>query len=464
MRRHWDEEADVVVAGGGLAGHCAALETAASGAEVLLLEKQEKTGGSTMISGGSFGFAGTGLQRKHGIEDSDALLFEDLRKVGGYLNDEALVRAYVSHQLDTYHWLASHGVAYERIFLASGQSVPRGHSRNPREVLEILAASGAASGRVRTRTSVRVKRLVRESVCSPVEGVEVEECGTARTIHARRGVVLASGGFSRSEALLALFAPTQAGALRAGGAGNTGDGLLMAWHLGAGMKDMGHIKGTFGGHPSASPDQHALMLPIYVGAIAVNAKGERFIDESKSYKLIGDAVLKQPEALGFQVFDQRIFDKGNPGIPTMAFQAKYAQGQILRADTVEALAAAAGIDAQGLARTIAAYNGAVDAGADAAFGRFGLSTGYGTLARIDQPPFYAYPSRSVIVATYCGVAVDAQMRVRDVFDTVIPGLYAAGEVTGGLHGSAYMTGSGLGKACIFGRIAARSAVAGGKPA
>ncbi len=464
MTRRWNEEADVIVAGGGLAGHCAALEAAASGVEVLLLEKQEKTGGSTVISGGSFGFAGTELQRKHGIEDSDAVLFEDLRKVGGYLNDESLVRAYVSHQLDTYHWLASHGVAYERIFLAAGQSVPRGHSRNPREVLEILAARAAASGRVRTRTSVRVKRLLREGVGSPVQGVEVEDRGEARTIRARRGVVLASGGFSRSEALLALFAPTQSGALRAGGPGNTGDGLLMAWHLGAGMKDMGHIKGTFGGHPSAAPDQHALMLPIYVGAIAVNAKGERFVDESKSYKLIGDAVLKQPEALGFQVFDQSIFDKGNPGIPTMAFQAKHALGQVLRADTLDALAAAAGIDAQGLARTIAAYNSAVDAGADAAFGRCGLSTGYGKLARIDQPPYYAYPSRSVIVATYCGVSVDAQMRVCDVFDTAIPGLYAAGEVTGGLHGSAYMTGSGLGKACIFGRIAARSAVAGGMAA
>jgi succinate dehydrogenase/fumarate reductase flavoprotein subunit len=233
----------------------------------------------------------------------------------------------------------------------------------------------------------------------------------------------------------------------------------MAWHLGAGMRDMGYIKGTFGGHPAAGPGEHALMLPIYVGAIAVNSKGERFIDESKSYKLIGDAVLDQPDALGFQIFDQKIFDKGQPGIPTMAFQDKFAQGQVISAPTIVELAQKMGIDGAGLAKTLATYNAFVEDGKDQQFGRDGLSNHYGALAKIDTAPFYAYPSKSVIVATYCGVSVDPQMRVRDVFGTVIPNLFAAGEVIGGLHGNAYMTGSSLGKASIFGRLAGRSAVA-----
>jgi fumarate reductase flavoprotein subunit len=456
MARSWNEEADVVVVGGGLAGHCAAIELAEQGADVLLVEKESRVGGSTVLSGGSFAFAGTDLQRKNGIEDSSELLFDDLRKVGGYGNDEALVRAYVDHQLDTYHWLAARGVAFDKIFLAAGQSVPRGHSRNPREVIDILAGRAAATGRVRTRVASPVRSLVRSQDGAPVEGVQVEAAGKTRSIRALRGVVLTSGGFSRSDELLKLFAPAQAATQRAGGPGNTGDGLLMAWHLGAGMKDMGYIKGTFGGHPAAGPGEHALMLPIYVGAIAVNAKGERFIDESKSYKLIGDAVLKQPDAIGYQIFDQRIFDKGNPGIPTMAFQAKYALGQVISAPTLAELSRKMGIDAGGLARTVAAYNAFVEEGNDPDFGRDGLGTSYGKLAKIDMAPFYAYPSKSVIVATYCGVAVDAQMRVRDVFDAVIPNLYAAGEVIGGLHGNAYMTGSSLGKASIFGRIAARS--------
>jgi len=327
----WDEEADVVVVGGGLAGHCAALEAAGRGGQVLLLEKESAIGGSTVLSGGSFAFAGTALQRREGVEDSDALLEDDLRRVGENGNDPEVVRAYVRHQLGTFHWLETHGVAFDKLFLAAGHSVPRAHSRNPREVLTLLAEAAARTSRVATRCSAPVRRLVRPALEGAVEGVLAECGGRRRAIRARRGVVLASGGFSRNDRLLELFAPSQAKTMRAGGPGNTGDGLLMAWHLGAGMRDMGFIKGTFGGHPASKPGEHALMLPIYVGAIAVNAKGERFISESKSYKLIGDAVLQQPDAIGFQVFDQTIYDKGTPGIPTMAFQAKHALGQVVSA-------------------------------------------------------------------------------------------------------------------------------------
>lgn len=456
----WDEEAELVVVGGGLAGHCAALDAASTGSEVLLLEKEAQVGGSTVVSGGSFAFAGTELQRANGVEDSDALLFEDLRRVGENGNDEAIVRAYVANQLDTYHWLAEQGVVYDKLFLAAGHSVPRAHSRNPREVIDILAGVAARSGRVTTSTSSPVRRLIRAGIDGPVEGVFAEAKGRWRAIRALRGVVLTSGGFSRNDQLLKLFAPSQTASMRAGGPGNTGDGMIMAWHLGAGLRDMGYIKGTFGGYPDAQPGEHALMLPIYVGAIAVNTQGERFISESKSYKLIGDAVLNQPDAIGFQIFDQRIYDKGTPGIPTMAFQAKHAMGQVSSAPTLAELAKRFGIDPEGLERTVAEYNAAVDGGEDRHFGRVGLSMEYGKLERIDTPPFYGYPSKSVIVATYCGLSVDPQMRVRDVFDEAIQNLYAAGELIGGLHGNAYMTGSSLGKAAIFGRIAARSACAG----
>jgi fumarate reductase flavoprotein subunit len=205
------------------------------------------------------------------------------------------------------------------------------------------------------------------------------------------------------------------------------------------------------------------MLPIYVGAIAVNALGQRFIDESKSYKLIGDAVLRQPDAIGYQIFDQRIFDRGQRGIPTMDFPEKFARGQVVKANTLRALATALRIDATGLARTVAEYNAGVDSGMDPRFGRDGLSNHYGELAKIAAPPFYGYPSTSMMLATYCGVAVDAKMRVRDAFDEVIPGLCAAGEVMGGLHGGAYMTGSAIGKAAIFGRLAARTLLATDAP-
>jgi flavocytochrome c len=456
----WDETVDAIVVGGGMAGYCAALELVERGVEVTLLEKQSEVGGSSVLSGGSFAFAGTDLQRAQGIDDSSELLFDDLRRVGNYENDEPLVRAYVDHQLATYYWLGEHGVKYEKLFLAAGQSVPRSHSRNPREVLEIVAGRAQASGRLRTLLSCPVKKLVRGASDSPVDGVVIAAGASTRMLRARTGVLLASGGFSRSDQLLRIFAPAQLATQRAGGAGNFGDGLMMAWQLGAGMRDMGSIKGTFGGYPNAKPGEHSILLPIYVGAIAVNVHGQRFIDESKSYKLIGDAVLQQAGAIGFQIFDQPIFERGQRGIPAMDFPAKFERGQIVKADSLDELAQKLGIDSDGLAKTIGEYNAAVDIGIDQRFGRDGLSNHYGKLATICDAPFYGYPSSSMMLATYCGLAVDAAMRVCDAFGEAIPHLYAAGEVIGGLHGHAYMTGSALGKAAIFGRLAGSSMVAG----
>jgi flavocytochrome c len=456
----WHDAADVIVVGGGMAGHCAALELVEAGVGVTLLEKEPEIGGSSVLSGGSFAFAGTDLQRKMGIEDSSKLLFDDLRRVGNYENDEALVGAYADNQLETYYWLAEHGVRYDKCFLAAGQSVPRSHSRNPREVLDLISRRAAASGRLVTSLSTPVKRLVRATTDGPVEGVVAEFNGAARSVRARLGVLLTTGGFSRSDRLLQIFAPAQVATQRAGGAGNFGDGLVMAWQLGAGMRDMGCIKGTFGGCPDAKAGEHSILLPIYVGAIAVNADGQRFIDESKSYKLIGDACLQQPGAMGYQIFDQQIFERGQPGIPTMDFPAKFERGQIVRAQTLSDLARLLSIDADGLSKTIGEYNAAVDLGVDARFGRDGLSNHYGELAKICEPPFYGYPSTSMMLATYCGLSVDASMAVCDAFGGVIRNLYAAGEVIGGLHGNAYMTGSAIGKAAIFGRLAGKSLLAG----
>jgi flavocytochrome c len=452
------ETVDVVVVGGGLAGHSAALEAAAHGARVLLLEGEPGIGGATVLSGGSFAFAGTPLQAQLGYRDSPELLYEDLRRVGGYRNDEALVRVYVEQQLDAWRWLAGLGVTFERVFIASGQSVPRAHSRNPTDVLARVASAAVARG-VEVRCAARVRRLLRAAIDGPVVGVEVAEAGGVRRIAARRGVIVATGGFSRNERLLETFAPSQAHAQRMGSPGNRGDGLLMAWALGAGVRDMGYIKGTFGSHPNAGPEDHFILFPIYAGAIAVNRDGMRFTDESRSYKLIGDACLQQPGYAAFQVFDSRIFAASREGIPAMDFAADLAVGRVVEAPTLEALASTAGIDADALRRTIGEYNAAIaDHGPDA-HGRTSLCNGFGDLVPIAQPPFYVYPSTSVVLATYCGLAIDAGTRVLDVFDKPIEGLYAAGGVTGGFHGVAYMTGTANGKATVFGRIAGRAVAA-----
>jgi fumarate reductase flavoprotein subunit len=138
------------------------------------------------------------------------------------------------------------------------------------------------------------------------------------------------------------------------------------------------------------------------------------------------------------------------------------EGLMYKADSLEALARLIEIPPEILRRTVDEYNAGVDAGLDAAFGRKALVHKHGALVRIDTAPFYAYPSTAAVFGTYCGLAVDADTHVLDVYGERIPGLLAAGEIVGGFHGGAYMTGSALGKAAVFGRIAARTALKGAR--
>jgi fumarate reductase flavoprotein subunit len=450
---------DLLVIGGGAAGFAAALEAANAGISVLLLEKTADIGGSSAMSGGCLAFAGTDLQKVEGIEDSSELLRSDLIEVGQHDNDESLVDTYVRHQLDTYEWLRGHGVAFSpSLESSSGQSVPRVHTVDPADMVRTLAARCVATGRVEVLMSTRAVRLVRHGEDASVTGVVAEGPAGTLTIEPRQGVVLASGGFCRNAELVHRFAPHYAEAVFIGGEGNVGDGLLMAWKLGADLRDMAYIKGTFGKHPTDEHNNHSC-LAVYKGAIAVNQEGRRFVDESISYKLLGDAVMSQPYHTSYQIFDEPIFRSGDDRVRILDFSRRLEEGLLVQADTLETLARQIEVPAEGLLATVARYNRSVDDGHDVEFGRKTLVHRHGTLRRIEDGPFYAYPSTAAVFGTYCGLRIDAQMKVIDVFDQPIAGLYAAGEVVGGFHGGAYMTGSALGKALVFGRIAARTAIA-----
>ncbi|MBI4191010.1 MAG: flavocytochrome c [Betaproteobacteria bacterium] len=449
----------LLVVGGGLAGFSAALEAAEQGAEATLIEKLDAIGGSSAMSGGCLAFAGTDVQQACGVEDSNALLKRDLIETGQHDNDPSLVDAYVDHQLETYRWLRAHGVEFSQsIEASSGQSVPRVHTVDPADMVRLLAARCRASGRVTVLMSTPAKRLLRHDEASPVTGVTAVGPDGDMTIQTSDGVVLASGGFCRNPELVNRFAPQYAEAVFVGGSGNVGDGLLMAWKLGADMRDMAYIKGTFGKHPVDTRNNHSC-LAVYKGAIAVNQEGLRFVDESISYKLLGDAVMRQSYHTAYQIFDQPIFESGDDRVRILDFGRRMEEGLIVKADTLEALARQIEVPWDALRETVERYNRGADAGHDPQFGRKTLVHNHGELRRIEQGPFYAYPSTAAVFGTYCGLRIDHAMRVIDVFGECIPGLYAAGEVVGGFHGGAYMTGSALGKAAVFGRLAARSAVA-----
>jgi len=452
---------DLIVVGAGMAGHSAALEAARLGGRVLLLEKTGQYGGSSRMCGGAFAFAGTKVQKDNDIPDSAQLLEEDLMKAGKYRNDRNLVHTYAQKQYEAYEWLQSLGIVFDKVTLSGSQSVPRNHNVDPVEVLETLHENCLRSG-VTFRADAPVHRLRTQG-----EGDELTVTGvvldSGETIASRCGVVLATGGFSRSAELVERFVPHLRDARPMGGYGNTGDGLRMAWALGADLRDMATVKGTFGA-PYIAPDRAIedsvprLVSAMYRGAIVVNKLGRRFANESISYKDIGDRCLQQPEAMGFQIFDQTVMDQSAP-LPTVVnFRAALEAGMIKRADTIPELAGMLGVDAGALAETIESYNRACAGLQEDEQGRTSLSTGYGKPTPIINGPFYGYPCTTGLTSTYCGLHTDENARVLNVYDEPIRGLYATGEIMGGFHGESYMSGSSLAKGCVFGRLAASHAL------
>lgn len=452
-------EADVVIVGGGLAGHSAAIEVSKAGGRVALLEKMPEIGGSTVLSGGSFAFAGTPEQAEQGIEDSPERLRRDL--IACAARDQALelIDVYVEHQLDAYRLLRELGVVFDSVQFSSNQSVPRSHPTSPARIMELMSQHLRRQYGVVAQTSTPVSALLRAPDDGRIVAISARHGGRAVEYRAQQGIILASGGFSQSPELMSMLAPQLKHVLLTGGAGNQGDGLKMAWAHGAAIADIDALVPTFGAlqEPTLS-EPNTILLAYYRGGIVVNRKGERFVDESKSYKTIGKASMEQEGACGFQIFDQKVMDLSVRSPKTLDFQRAYDLGRVAAADTLAQLARQIGLDPQILERTVSDYNDGILRRLDR-FGRRHLSNQVGEAFPIERPRYYAYATVPYMATTYAGIKVDSRMRVIDIWGQPIDGLYAAGEVIGGAHGRGYMTGASLGKALIFGRVAARSAIA-----
>ncbi|WP_181779050.1 FAD-dependent oxidoreductase [Pseudonocardia pini] len=454
---------DVVVVGAGLAGNAAALTAAEAGATVCLLEKGEAYGGTSVKAGGGLVFAGTDLQDEAGVRDDAEGLRTAIMDAGRGRSDPDTVEAYLDHQLDTYRWMSERGVAFDYFPDLVPRRLNRLHGTAPGHATEVLHRCSLAHPGVRYRVRTRGKRLVR-GADGVVGGIVVESDGTEAVLTARRGVVLASGGFVRSDDLVATFAPEWLLTTRMGGTANTGDGLRMAWALGAAVADMAYVEASFGASIPNFPDvadtpgvEPTLLYPNSQGAVVVNREARRFADETLPYKELSAICVQQPDGIAFMVFDAAVMDRSLPTPSPADFSTALADGRLVEADTLEGLAEKVGLSPDALVSTIRRYNGHVDAGNDPDFGRPVDGSPASGGGRIDTGPFYAYPCRCGLTTTYCGLRVDRSLRVVDVFGEPIEGLFAAGEVVGGFHGAGYYSGTGLGKAAVFGRGAGLAA-------
>ena len=488
-----DERIDVLVVGGGLAGLSAALAARESGASVRLIERAPKTerGGNTRFANGAL------RATYHGIDDIHRLLPdltpEQMAKTdfGTYLPeryladmvrvtegrvDPILSRIMVDESYDVLCWLMSFGVRYDPLWSAQAPPVD-GHVRFYGG--SAVEARGYGAGLVKTLYAALEERGV--VVTYGVRAIDLLRTGrgiggaAVRTRNgktyeiAARSVVLAAGGFeSNVEWRTRYLGPGWDLASVRGTRFNTGDGLRMALEAGA------QPFGQWSGCHAASWARHApphgdvtieekFKRDDFMHGIFVNAQGRRFVDEGAdlralTYAKYGRVVMEQPGSVAWQIFDAQTVpllsdDYRNPSVPP------------IRADTIDELAARLeGVNGAALLATVAEYNAAVqtavphDPSRKDGRGTVGLTIPKSNWATtIDRPPFEAHPVSFGITFTFGGVRIDAAGRVLDTEGAVIPGLFAAGEMIGGVFYFNYPGGSGLVSAAVFGRLAGRSA-------
>ena len=488
------ESYDVVVVGAGNAALCAALAASESGARVVVLERAAKRehGGNSRFTMASMRFAYDGAEDLAEVaplsaEDraradfgsyTAAQYLADLDRTSGGRTDPALAQTLVAESRGTMRWIAGKGVRF--VPLWNNQSFVGDDGRHhfwggltlqaerggPGLVLGLRRA--ACKAKIRIIHETRAVGLVRQR--AGIEAVEVEQGGERRRIGAR-SVVLACGGFEANADWRAehLGGPWRFAKVR-GTRHNTGDGIAMA--LAAGARAAGQWSGCHAVQwDRSAPDtgdlrvRHAFQKHSYPLGILVNARGERFVDEgfdfrNYTYARYGRAVLEQPGRFAWQIFDART-------MPLLRdeYHAKHAT----RADagTLEELARKLdGVDAERFLHTVREWNAAVDERTpfDPAVkdGRrtHGLAIDKTNWANpIDRPPFAAFAVTCGITFTYGGLAIDARARVLDENGKPIPGLYAAGELVGGLFWDNYPGGAGLMAGSVFGRRAGGEAAA-----
>lgn len=460
----WDESYDVVVIGSGFSGLSAAYEARKAGASVALLEKMPSLGGNSAISGGIWSIGGTAEQAEAGIEDSPEKLERDMLAAGLDMNHVELTRKVARDSLDALQWsIEEIGVEYrEGLVHLGGHSVPRSLSTQQgtgagitRPLIERLRENG-----VEPRTRVMLERLLRDGN-GRVKGVVIREgvpfpddgSGEIRTVRAARAVVLATGGFGNDLTFRRIQDPRLTDAIETTNQpGATAESLRAALNIGCTPVQLSWIQ--LG--PWTSPDERGLGRGPFF-AIACTVHGiwldtrtvRRFVDELADRKIRADAII----AVGnetISIMDSKGADLTDPDL----IEDLLERDVVMRFDSVVELAAAFGMSPDALRETINRWNAAVAAGEDADYGR-PMQRDQITM---DTAPWYAMRLSPKIHHTMGGVAINTEAQALDVMTgEVIPGLYCAGEITGGVHGAVRLGGCAYGDAIVFGRIAGRNA-------
>jgi flavocytochrome c len=453
----WDRSADIVVIGAGGAGLSAAVTAAEKGATVLVLEKMPTIGGNTIISGGGLNAADPARQDKKGIKDSPDLHFKQTLAAGDFRADPEKVKILTSNALDAVKWLESYGMKFQDdIIQIYGSLYPRTHmpvEPNGTGYIRTLKQAADKKG-IKILTETKAEELIREKQLSGrVLGVRAtDKAGKPLYVQAKKAVIIAAGGFGANRELRALHDPRMEELTTTNHPGATGEMILHAMDIGAYPVGMDYIQCNPGPPPGR---KLRVVLHIDVsGFILVDKRGNRFVAEDERRDVIREAVLNLPERYGFTVIDDTVYQAHDKIWRDTAVKG-LGTGDAFKADTPEELATKMGIPADAFAATVNKYNSYVDAKKDADFGK----QPHNLSKKIIKPPFWSCYAGMSVHHTMGGIEINPKCQVIDRYGKIIPGLYAAGEGTGGIHGSNRVGGNALAGIIVFGRIAGANAAA-----
>ena len=462
--------ADAIVVGAGLAGLSAAVEMGRGGVDVLVVEMNSMAGGHAVMAGG-VAIVGTPVQENAGFLDSPDLAYEDWMEWTED-GDPKWTRFYVENSREMiYDWATELGVEFVRAAPAHANSVPRFHFTAGRAVHLVLPIYRTALSlpSVSFQWNKRAERLIVEN--GRIAGVVVRDLRTDEVITLRApNVVLATGGFeSDLERVLANWTPGLPAPQRlliGSAVSATGSGHDMAVAAGAALTKMNrHYIYVNGLVSPRDPEGIRALTAGNDSSIWVNVQGERFTNEAGFDKDILVDLLNQDGSTYWAIFDENTRDDfGSRGA---AWLNTATDGHPLldnpdtanKAQSLEELAAMAGLPSEALIASVQQFNRMVEAGVDTEFGRFGQ---VGNVPpKIAQPPFYAVQMFPMTRKSMGGVAIDMQGRALNDEGQVLPGLYAAGEINGsvGINGKHGMDGMFLGPALLTGRLAGMSIAA-----
>ncbi|MFC9516719.1 FAD-dependent oxidoreductase [Nocardiaceae bacterium NPDC056970] len=472
----WDYEADVVIAGYGIAGVSAAVEAARAGAEVLVLERAGGWGGAASLAGGFIYMGGgTPLQKALGFDDTPENMKTFMMAALGPGADEAKITDYCEGSVDHYNWLVECGVPFKESFYgqpgwetpfddglmySGGENAapfntiatpaPRGHIPQMADkkvgekgggymLMKPLVETAEKLG-VQAQYDMRVQTLVTDAT-GRVVGVQAKQYGKDVVVRARKGVVLATGSFAYNKDMVEAFAPRLIGRPGAAIEEHDGRSIRMAQALGADLAHMDATEVAFFGDPQ-----------MMVRGILVNGRGQRYVNEDTYPGRIGQLTLLQNDNQAYLIIDEDAYEEAKTtpsSTPFFRFQPKWV------AETVEELESEMGLPEGTLQATVEVYNKHAANGQDPVLGK---------------KPEWVKPIGSPIAAldlrnytagfTLGGLRTNTASEVLHVSGDPIPGLFAAGRCTAGVCAWGYASGTSLGDGSFFGRRAGISAAKG----